>query len=284
MGETFLALLPAALVGIWLFGFKALFPILIAIGSAIACEIGFKAFRLQKAKPVDIASAALTGLLLAMTLPPGIPWYATVVGTAIAIIIAKNFFGGLGYNIFNPALVGRAFLMASWPVLMTTWPTPNGIDVITTATPLAASRYQHIIPGIKTMLLGLHAGSIGETCAIALIIGGLFLLYRRVIEWRIPLSYIGTVLIIAFAFGENPIFHALAGGLMLGVFFMATDPVTSPVTKAGRWIFGAGCGMITMLIRLGGGYPEGVCYAILIMNTTVPLLDKYARGKAFGQK
>ena len=284
MTDTMIALTPAALFGIYLFGAKAIVPMAISIATAALAECGMLMSRKKSIRTIDITSGALTGLLLALTLPPGIAWYAVVVGAAVSIIVAKHLFGGLGFNIFNPALVGRAFLMASWPAMMTTWLAPlSNVDAVTTATPLAIAKY-HLGPDIELikMLFGLHAGSIGETCAIALILGGIFLLARKVIEWRIPLSYIATVAVLSLLFKQGPAFQVLAGGLLLGAFFMAADPVTTPVTKPGRWIFGIGCGIITMVIRFLGGYPEGVCYAILIMNSLVPLLDRYARGKAYG--
>lgn len=283
MKETLIALLPAAAMGVILFGSRGLWPIVVSTLAAISAEVIMIGFRRKKLKAADIGSAALTGLLLALTLPPAIPWYATASGAMLSIIIAKHFLGGLGYNIFNPALVGRAFLMASWPVLMTTWVAPfSKVDAITTATPLAAVRLGQMAPTYMNMLFGLHGGSIGETCAIALLLGGLYLLIRKIIEWRIPLSFIGTVMVVSALFGRDPIFQVLGGGLMLGAFFMATDPVTSPVTKSGRWAFGIGCGIITMVIRLFGGYPEGVCYAILIMNAVAPLMDRYLRERVFG--
>jgi electron transport complex protein RnfD len=291
MKETLIALLPATVVGIAIFGARGLLPVIVSIIAAVAAEITVLKIRKMKPTTSDIGSSVLTGLLLAMMLPPALPWYAVSVGAIISIVIAKHFFGGLGFNIFNPALVGRAFLLASWPVMMTTWLAPfAGVDTITTATPLAITDGPSMLLTNMAengsvhlnLLLGAHAGSIGETSALALIIGGLYLLWRKVIEWRIPLAYIGTVAILAAAFNQDPIFHVLAGGLMLGALFMATDLVTSPVTKPGRWIFGIGCGVITMVIRLFGGYPEGVCYAILIMNAAVPLLDRYFKGRRFG--
>jgi len=289
MQDTLISLTPAVIAAIILFGTKAVLPIVVSIITAVLAELGMLKFRKLPVAKADISSAALTGLLLALTLPPALPWWTCTVGSVAAIVIAKHFFGGLGYNIFNPALVGRAFLVASWPLMMTTWLAPlTGIDAVTTATPLAQfkpmalTKMAEHVPIYIKLLLGNHGGSIGETCAIALILGGMFLLWRKVIEWRIPLSYIGTVAVFSMIFNEDPAFHVLAGGLLLGTFFMATDPVTSPVTKPGRWIFGIGCGVITMVIRLWGGYPEGVCYSILLMNATVPLLDRYFKGRTFG--
>jgi electron transport complex protein RnfD len=211
-------------------------------------------------------------------------------GSIFAVVIAKHLFGGLGHNIFNPALIGRAFLLASFPVAMTTWVSP--IDGVTTASPLGilkeATGAQ--LPSISNLLLGNVSGSIGETSALALLIGGLYLLYKKHIDWRIPGSYLGTVFvltsIVAAVKGhgfEYPMFHLFAGGLFLGAFFMATDWVTSPVTKKGRLIFGFGAGILVVLIRLKGGYPEGVCYSILLMNVVTPLIDRYTKARVFGR-
>jgi len=316
MIETLIALTPATIAGLVLFGTRGLITTVVAILTAVGSEMLMLKLRKIKPRLQDIASAKLTGLLLALTLPPGLPWWATAIGAIIAIVIAKHFFGGLGYNIFNPALVGRAFLVASWPVIMTTWLAPlKGVDAVTTATPLAlvksqfqaeaslrlspmayeSLRFMAVDPMMTlgnmgkhvsayvNLLLGNYGGCIGETSALLLILGGLYLLFRKVIEWRIPFSYIGTAALMAIAFNQDPVFHILSGGLLLGAFFMATDLVTSPVTKPGRWIFGAGCGVLTMIIRFLGGYPEGVCYSILIMNSTVPLLDRYFRGRVYGK-
>jgi len=210
-------------------------------------------------------------------------------GSAFAIIIVKHLFGGLGHNIFNPALIGRAFLLASFPVAMTRWSTP--IDGVSTATPLGILKEGTgaKLPEISQMILGNVAGSIGETSAVAILIGGLYLLYKRHIDWRIPGSFLGTIFILTATIGmmtgkglAYPIFHLFAGGLFLGAFFMATDWVTSPVTKVGRLIFGTGCGALVVLIRLKGGYPEGVAYSILLMNVVTPLIDRYTKARVFG--
>ena len=312
MRDVIIALAPAALGAIFFFGVKALALILASISAALFSE--WVMLRIRKKKPVfpDFASAVLTGLLLALIVSPAIPWWMVVVGSAISIIIAKHLFGGLGYNIFNPALVGRAFILASWPLIMTRWLQP--FDKLTTATPLAVVKSQFNpdaalrinplgFPSLSFLVgdpkmaltnmsehlsaywhlfLGNYGGCIGETSALLLLIGAAFLFIRKVIDWRIPLSYVSTVFILSALFGQDPIFSILAGGLMLGAFFMATDPVTTPVTKPGRWIFGIGAGVIVVIIRLFGGYPEGVCYSILLMNAATPLLDRYAIGRRFG--
>ncbi|MBU0686279.1 MAG: RnfABCDGE type electron transport complex subunit D [Candidatus Margulisbacteria bacterium] len=280
MLDVLIALLPATVAALFFFGFNAVIIILTGLISAWIFEL--IALKLKKA-PVtraDLRSASITGLLLALIIAPSVPWWMVVVGTFIAIFIAKHAFGGLGHNIFNPALIGRAFMVASWPILMTAWLKP--FDAIATATPLAT-----VNPAPATYLqlfLGNVGGSMGETSALALLIGAAYLFYRQAIEWRLPFAYLGTVVVISLIFRVDPVFQLLSGGLMIGAFFMATDPVTTPVTKPGRLIFGIGCGIITMVLRMGAGYPEGVCYSILLMNATTPLLDRYARGRIFGYK
>lgn len=282
MRDVNLALIPALGMGLYYFGVNALVVILSGIISAMIFEVMMVRIRKRKLQRQDLGSAGLTGLLLAFCVSSATPWWAMAAGTFVAIVIAKHAFGGLGFNIFNPALVGRAFMLASWPVLMTTWLKP--FDAVTTATPLGLLKEKAIPTDHLTMLLGNHAGSIGEVCAIALLIGALYLIWRRTIDVRISFSYVATVAVMALIFRQDVTFHLLAGGLILGAFYMATDPVTSPVTKPGRFVFGFGCGFITMVIRLYGGYPEGVCYSILIMNAVTPLLDRYLQGRIFGRK
>jgi electron transport complex protein RnfD len=241
---------------------------------------------------VKDGSAAVTGLLLALTLPPTVHPILPILGAAFAIAIGKQVFGGLGYNPLNPALIGRAFLLASWPNLMTTWQWPAGslawagrqADAVAGATVLGLVKEGTAVqlPAVQ-MFLGKMAGSLGETSALALLLGGLLLLAYQIIDWRIPVGYLGTVVLMAFLLGEDPLFQLLAGGLILGAFFMATDYVTTPVTPKGRLIFGIGCGLLTMLIRKYGGFPEGVCYSILLMNVTTPLLDRWTVPKRFGE-
>ena len=295
MKMVMLALLPAALFSVIAFGFKALGLIVCSMVFAVATE-----YTIQKAlkKPVTIhdGSAALTGLLLALTVTPELPWWMIAVGAVVSIGIGKHIFGGLGYNMFNPALIGRAFLLASWPVAMTTWSWPSKslgwagsqMDAVSGATALNLDKMGMLqslnldLPYLN-LLIGNISGSLGETSAILLLVGGLYLIITKVIDWRIPVSFIGTVFVLALVFQKDPIYQVLAGGIFLGAFFMATDWVTSPVTKKGRIYFGIGCGVITMLIRLFGGYPEGVCYSILIMNAVTPLLDRMTLPKRFGE-
>jgi len=236
-------------------------------------------FLMKREVKVD-GSGFVTGLLLGLILPPSVPLWMPVIGAFFAISIAKWAFGGFGYTIFNPALVGRAFLVAAWPVLMTSWIMPDGV---TGATPLGILKNE----GVKAvshseLFIGNIGGCIGETSAVALLIGALFLLITKTIDWRIPLAYLGSLFVLTFIFGKDPIFHILAGGVILGAFFMATDYGTIPLTKKGRIIFGLGCGILTVIIRLYSGLPEGVTYAILLMNGLTPLIERFTRIKPFG--
>lgn len=286
MLDVIIALMPAMLASIYFFRFNALKLILLAVASAVATEVVFQ--KVMK-KPITIndLSAVVTGILVAFNIPSSAPWWIPVVGSAFAIGIVKQFFGGIGNNFMNPALAARAMLLASWPTIMTDWVTP-GVDAVSTATPLAILKGQAegTLPTLTDMLIGNIGGSLGETSAVLLIIGGVYLLYRGVINWRIPFTYIGTVAVMMLIFGggvENATYQLLAGGLMLGAFFMATDYATSPVTKKGQIIFGIGAGLLTSIIRLKGGYPEGVSYSILLMNVAAPLIDKYTSPRVFGE-
>jgi electron transport complex protein RnfD len=231
-------------------------------------------------------SALVTGLLFALVLPPTISLWMVALGSIFAIAIVKEAFGGLGHNIFNPALAARAFMSVSFPMEMTGWVRPMGFgaDAITSATPLSGvSVWQQFDPSVyRAMFLGNTAGSIGETSALLILIGGAFLLARGVINWRIPAIYIGTVALVALGFGGDPLFHILAGGLMLGAFFMATDYVTSPLTNRGKIIFSVALGVLTIIIRRFAGMPEGVCYSILFMNAITPLIDRYTKVRPYG--
>lgn len=288
MRDVLIALIPALIVSLYFFGLPAAMVIATCIITAVVSEMIAQKI-MKREVSVNDYSAVITGLLLAFCLPPSLPIWMAAIGTIAAVIIGKQLFGGLGNNIFNPALVGRAFLLASWPLAMTTWTAP--LDTITTATPMGILKEAtgQALPTIGQLFVGNVAGSLGETSAIALIIGGLYLLYKGHIDWRIPGTYIGTVFVITAIAGAvkglgiwYPLYHIFGGGLMLGAFFMATDWVTSPITKKGRIIFGLGCGLITVIIRLKGGYPEGVCYSILFMNILAPLIDRYTKGRIFG--
>ena len=287
MRDVIIALVPATAAGIYYFGLRALILIVAAIISAVFFEWLYE--KITK-KPVTIndLSAVVTGLLLAMNLPASAPVWVAIVGSAFAIIFAKQLFGGLGQNFINPALAGRAFLLASYPTEMTTWVVPNGLaaDAATYATPLAQLKNGALDASRKQLVMGQVGGTIGETCAIALIIGGIYLLYKHVISWKIPVIYIATVFILFAVIGRHgmrmPLQEIFAGGVMLGGIFMATDYASSPVTPKGQVIFAVGAGLLTYLIRTFGGYPEGVSYSILIMNCCVPLIERFTEPTIFG--
>ncbi len=297
-----LALLPAALMGIYFFGPMAAAIIAVSITTAVLCEYGYQK-ALKKRVTIDDGSAVLTGLLFGLTLPPSVPLYIPFVGSFVAIVLAKQLFGGLGFNIFNPALIGRAFVQISFPKLMTVWLEPTAafvfIDAKTTATPLGILKEEGLQKLLEhsgtylnlytNMLFGHRPGSLGETSVVALLMGAAFLLYRRYISWHIPVSFLSTAGLLAWVFGGSeglftgdPVLHLLSGGIILSAFFMATDYVTSPSIRKGQIIFGIGCGFLTMLIRLKGGYPEGVMFAILLMNCFSPLIDRSFRSNVFG--
>ena len=296
MRDVLIALVPALLGSIYFFGFRALLVTLVSAAACVFFEWGFCKVRKLHCKTYDL-SAVVTGVLLAFVCPVTIPYWTIILGDFFAIVLVKMLFGGLGKNIVNPALAGRAFLF-SWPVIMSNWvkvgfDNAAGLlstaDAVTAATPMSAM-HQGALPeeSILDMFLGNIGGCIGETSALLLIVGFVYLLYRKVITARIPLAYIGTVAILAFLFpqGNDRIAWMAAqvfgGGLMLGAIFMATDYVTSPLTKLGQIVYGIGCGIITILIRYFGGYSEGVTYAILCMNACAVLLDKIGRPVKFG--
>jgi electron transport complex protein RnfD len=294
MWAVTLSLVPAGAAGVFIFGLGALYVIIAAVGAAVITEAAVLAIRKKDIGTLWDGSAILTGLLLAYNLPPQVPLWIPIVGSVFAIAVGKQVFGGLGHNIFNPALVGRAFLMISWPVYMTTWKNPRwALDAITSATPLAICKGGGECAALKAatywnLFIGNRGGCIGEVCIIALLIGAAFLFIKRYITWHIPLAYIGTVALFSWIFNGPGFFHGsalffvLAGGLILGAFFMATDYVTSPLSVRGKIIFGIGCGILTFIIRKYAGYPEGVSYAILIMNAAAPIIDRYTFPKIFG--
>ncbi len=288
-----LALLPAYLVALYYFGVGALAVSVIAIASCIGFEAFIQRFVLKTKVSISDGSAALTGLLLAMNLPSNLPWWMVIIGSMAAIGLGKMCYGGLGNNLFNPALVGRVFLLISFPAAMTVWPVPEPfsmayMDAQTAATPLSLMKFDQMLPPIISTIVGNEGGSMGEVSTIALLLGGCFLLWKKVITWHIPVSILATVavftgimhLVDPIAY-ENPLWHLCSGGLLLGAIFMATDYVTSPMTTRGQLIYGAGIGLITVVIRLWGSYPEGVSFAILLMNATTPLIDKYISPKRF---
>jgi len=288
MRDVLIALMPATLWGVYIFGLNALFIVLVSIGAAVLTEYLIQRFMRKQKTTIGDLSAVVTGLLLAMNVPSTAPLWIPIIGSVFAIAIVKQAFGGLGHNFMNPALAARAMLMASWPVQMTNWVTP-GADAVSTATPLAiikAGTDLGSLPSLWDAFVGTMAGCIGETSALLLVLGGIYLLVRGVITIRIPAVYIGTVFVLSLLFTGFSVMDSLyglvAGGLMLGAFFMATDYSSSPVTPMGQWIFAIGCGLITTVIRFKGGYPEGVSYSILLMNVATPLIEKYTAQRVFG--
>lgn len=291
MVQVFIALMPAALAAVWFFGFAALKVMVLCTIGCIAVEEIWNKLAGRKPTWKD-GSAALTGLLLAMNLAANAPWWICILGCLLAIGLGKQLFGGLGFNPFNPALVARVALLIGFPSLMTSWVVPNpgnftACDAMTGATPLGAEGAA--VASLGDLFVGNVGGCLGETSALALLIGGLFLLARKLIKWQVPVAFIGTVALISgIVHAVNPaitppaLYHVLAGGLMIGAFFMATDMVTSPMTANGALIFGVGCGLITAVIRIWGGYPEGVSFSILFMNALTPLIDRTTIGKPFG--
>jgi len=295
------ALLPAAGWGVFAFGPRAAVVMLLAVVSSVACEALCQKLR---GRPVTVTdgSACLTGLLLALNLPAASPWWLVVLGSVIAVGLAKQVFGGLGQNPFNPALVARVALLVSFPVQMTTWASGGGgafADAMTAATPLGAAKtaaaagtpLSQVVADadVWRLALGFQGGCIGEISTLALLVGAAWLLWSKAITWDIPVAFIGTTLAVCAVPWSvapeqylSPALHLVTGGLVLGAFFMATDMVTSPLTRKGRWVFGAGCGLLTAVIRLWGGYPEGVSFAILLMNACVPLIDRCTRPRKFG--
>ena len=276
MWNVVIALLPTTIAGIYFFGTPALIIIVTSVFSAILTEAVSQKL-MKKELTIKDGSAVVTGLLLALVLPPTVPVWIPIIGAIFAIAIVKHAFGGLGHNIFNPALAARAFLVAAWPMAMSTF----SFDGVTTATPLATLKH-----GIKAsyfeMFIGNIPGAIGETSALALIIGGIYLIFNKIIDLHIPLGYIATVFILTLF--ADPLYHLLAGGLLLGAFFMATDYVTTPITKQGKLIFGIGCGILTVIIRVYSKLPEGVMYSILVMNALTPLIELVTKPKPFGYK
>lgn len=290
MGYVILALLPSLIAGTIIFGARALLLAFVCCFSCVLFEYLWNKI-LKKPQTIADLSAVVTGLLLALNVPVTLPFYMAIIGSLFAIIIVKQFFGGLGHNFMNPALAARAFLLASWGGAMTTFVEPgeavhlfSNADVLTSATPLAILKEGGSdLPYLWQMFVGNIGGSMGETSALAILIGAAFLVYKKVISLNTPLSFLITLFVLGIIGGDNGLFHILSGGVMLGAFFMATDYTTTPTTKKGQILFGVGCGLITFVIRKWGGYPEGVTYAILLMNVATPLIDKYIRPNVFGK-
>ena len=295
MIDVIIALIPALVVAVWQYGAGVLIPVLTSVAACVFFEWAYRKL-MKKDCTIGDFSAAVTGVLLACTLPTSAPWWLPLVGGFFAIVVVKQLYGGIGKNFLNPALAGRAFLLASYPVIMATWSVPSSlkgyVDAETMATPLSYLYTGEAMPAtlsFKSLFLGTIPGCIGELSVLALLIGFVYLLIRKVISWRIPVTFIGTVAVLTLIFGhagysngEWMLYNLMSGGLMLGAIFMATDYATSPVTLPGQLLYGFGCGALTVLIRYFGGFPEGVSYAILIMNLTSWAIDKAFRRHQFG--
>lgn len=289
-----LSLLPTAVASIYIFGWRSLLTIITSVIAAIITE-AVSQWMFKKEVTIKDGSAVVTGILLAFTLPPQSPVWMVAIGSIIAIFLIKQLFGGLGFNIFNPALAARAVLLSSWPVAMTTWTSPvttwKIVDTVTSASPLGmikellkAGEALKIPFSYTDLFFGTVPGSLGETSKITILIGAAVLLLRGIIDWRTPITFIATVAVLSIPLGRDPLFEVLSGGLILGAFFMATDMVTGPTTRKGRVIFGIGCGALTTLIRVYGGFPEGVCYSILFMNVINPLIERSIKPRRFGEQ
>lgn len=309
MSDVVLALAPATLAGIWFFGLGALLVLAASIAGAMLTEWAFSPAAERRSRMLD-GSGLITGLLLGLSLPPALPLWMAFLGGVVSIGLGKLIWGGLGYNLFNPALVGRAFLLATFPVAMTTWKVQTGpadffdvptsilalpflqatYDGMSAATPLGLMKFEGESTVLWDLAIGNTSGCIGETSGLLLILGGIYLLLRRDLDWRIPVSILLSVAafsLILFLIDSDrfpgPLFSLFSGGLLLGAIYMATDPVTSPITPKGAWIFGVGVGLLVVLIRIFGGFPEGVMYAILLMNAATPLIDRYTQPRVFGK-
>jgi Na+-translocating ferredoxin:NAD+ oxidoreductase subunit D len=303
MKGVIIAMMPALILSVYNFGLGAVYVTLLAVIFCVAIEYVIARFLLNRPSSIYDGSAIITGLLLAFNVPSNLPWYIILIGSVVAVGIGKMSFGGLGNNPFNPALVGRVFLLLSFPVQMTSWPTAGAtftLDATTSATPLGilkdglraginVNELMNQMPSYTDFFFGFQGGSLGEMSAFALLLGLGYMLYRKIITWHIPVSMLATVIVMTAIFWlidpstyANPIFHVLTGGVMLGAVFMATDYVTSPFTHRGMLLFGFGIGVITVLIRLFGSYPEGVSFAILIMNAFVPMINKYMKEPRYG--
>lgn len=310
MRDVIYALLPATAASLWFFGLSAVLVLGASIAGAVLAEVLF-ADNKARATTLRDATGLLTGLLLGLSLPPGLPMWMAFLGGFVAISFGKVIWGGLGHNLFNPALVGRAFLLATFPLAMTTWVSAGNdggfmsvydsnlalpfmqakIDAVTAATPLGMLKFEQQVTPLANLMFGRIGGSLGETSGVLLLLGGVYLWLRRDLDWRIPVSILLTVMLFSAALSTvdaarypSPLFSVFSGGLMLGAIYMATDPVTSPLTPRGAWIFGIGVGVLVMLIRVYGGLPEGVMYAILLMNAVTPLIDRYTQPRVFGRE
>ena len=309
MRDVLYALLPVTAASLWFFGLSALLILGSCIAGAVLAEWLFAPHE-ARAESLRDASGILTGLLLGLTLPPGLPLWMAFLGGFVGISLGKVIWGGLGHNLFNPALLGRAFLLATFPIAMTTWVPATGdggffsiypgnlawpfmqvqVDGLTSATPLGMLKFDQEVTPLANLMFGKVSGSLGETSGLLLLLGGIYLWLKRDLDWRIPVSILLAVIVFSAVLGlfdaerfPTPLFSVFSGGLLLGAIYMATDPVTSPVTPRGAWIFGIGVGVLVMLIRVFGGLPEGVMYAILLMNAATPLIDRYTQPRVFGR-
>ncbi len=307
MWQVNYSLIPVLLVAFWFFGVNAILVTLACVAGALVPELVLERGKVRR--PLRDGSALITGVLLALTLPPTIALWMAFLGGAIAILLGKTLFGGIGFNVFNPALVGRAFLQAAFPQAMTTWAPPltrgelfavrgdlfaipftsPQVDAVSAATPLALMKFDMVSTAASDLLVGTTAGSLGETGSVVILVCGAYLALRRVLNWRIPVSIFATVAALTgvlYAIDPagtgSPVFHLLSGGLVLGAVYMATDPVTSPLTQAGCWLFGMAIGVLVVVIRLYGGLPEGVMYAILLMNAATPLINRVTQPRIYG--
>ncbi len=280
MRDVLVALFPALIASVIIFGVRALLIEALCIACCVSGEWAFEKITKRPNTIYDL-SASVTGLLLAFNLPVDIPLWQVALGSLIAIVVVKQLFGGLGQNFANPAITARIIMLLAFSHTMTTWSFP---DALSSATPLAilSGHAQGNLPGLTSMLLGMRGGCLGETSAIALLIGGAYLLIKKVISWHTPVAFIGTVFVLTFLLEQQPVYQLLSGGLLLGALFMATDYATTPSTNSGRLIFGLGCGLITVLIRVWGSYPEGVSFSILLMNILTPHISKLTLTKPFG--
>lgn len=286
MRDVLIALVPSLVAATWIFGFRALLLTAVCVAACVVFEYGMCKV-LGKEDTISDLSAAVTGVILAFNLPVQLPFWMAIIGCFFSIVVVKQLFGGIGQNFANPAIAGRIFLLLSFSQPMTTWLQVSGgraVQDVTGATPLALISQGNLseLPSYMDMFLGARGGCMGETCALALLIGGAYMIYRKVITITTPLAYIGGVVVFSLLFGVDPVYQVLAGGVLLGAFFMATDYTTSPITENGKIIFGLGCAFITMLIRVYGSYPEGASFSILIMNIITPHINRLVRNKAFG--
>ncbi len=283
MRDVLFALFPAVVASALFFGPRALLVEVVCVAVAVLCEWAFEKI-CKRPNTINDLSAAVTGLLLALNLPVGIPLWQAAFGAFVAIVLVKQLFGGIGKNFANPAITARVIMLVAFSGAMTTWVVPSFADAVSSATPLALISQDKLaeLPSLLRMFLGARGGCMGETSCLALLIGGIYLIARKVITWHTPVAFIGTVLVLTALLGQQPLYQIMAGGLFLGAFFMATDYTTSPPTPAGKLIFGVGCGLITVFIRVWGNYPEGVSFSILLMNILNPYICKWTRSKPLG--